>query len=682
MKKALLVILIMLSATYLTLYVMTNLVHVNAQNLHSHSFHGVKILSPSRGEEVPVNIQNFVVRGVSTDNSTNSCELSLLPNGITPYLGVNAKGQGGSGDFSVWDRQFGSDFPMNVGENKITARLMCMNDDGNNKTSKYQTINFTGVSDNSSGLTPATTTTDTATTDTATTDTATTDTATTDTNTRFNSSEPSSSPTEENPSMENRSALLETENNLEDGSYKNLEKRITFGPIIIPPQQEAAIKKHGQKSPDAVIIPAQDKGEDGVDKRPTDFNTTTISSDIHETSSIDSLNRSFTDSIAPTEVIIPTTNVTTITVPFCLSSTVNDQSRALPIKEAQPEGSQSSLPSSDMPFVLLTPSPNLRQGEQPLQERTEQVVSKQIPSSPDTIVENNESKVKEGSIVSLNASDSCFRDGTTVSFIWKQPTNHSVEILGDFDSSILTFRAPNVYHDTALQFELITSDSEGNSESTNVQVLVEDATDAPINIKNQSNVRVPLGPGSETVESTFSNVLIPDQSDQRSSNLLNKSIEDPKPLENISSERSPMDVPWEKTQSFRASAGIDQVVNEGMGVTLQGDITSSIGNEGITYKWSQIDEEPRVSLEELGGTMRTSFTAPEVSGDTLLTFRFDASTVDGDLVSSDVVSVTIKDLAEPVNGDNGPDRLDDIDDNSDDDNEEEDEDDDEEEDDN
>jgi hypothetical protein len=663
MKKALLVILLMLSATYLTFFAMTNLVHVNAQNSYSHSFHGVKILSPTRGEEVPVNIQNFVVRGVSTDNSTNNCELSLLPNGITPYLDVNAKGQGGSGDFSAWDRQFGSDFPMNVGENKITARLMCMNDDGNNKISKYQIINFTGVSDDS-GSTPATPATAT----------------TNNTNTPNTSSVPSASKAEENSSRENRSSLLETENKLEDASYKNLEKRITFGPIIIPPQQDAAIKKLAQEERDAVIIPAQDKVEDDVDKRPTNVNTTTVPSAIHELSSSDLLNGNVTDAIAPTEVIIPTTNVTTITVPFCLSTTGNDQSRASPIEDIQPESSQSSLPSSDMPFVLLTPSPNLRQGEQLLQDKTEQVVPTKQLSSPVTILENNDSKVKEGSIVSLNASDSCFRDRTTISYVWKEPTNHSIDILGDFDSSILTFRAPNVYQDTPLQFELITSDTEGNSESRNVKVLVEDAADIPIDSGNQSNVRVPTGPGSETVESASSNVSIPDQSDQISSNLLNKSIEDPKPSENISSERSPTDVPWEKTQSIRASAGIDQVVNEGMGVTLQGDITSSGGNEGITYKWSQIGEEPRVSLEELGDTKKTSFTAPEVSRDTLLTFRFGASSTNGDLVSSDVVNVTIKDLAASVDGDNEPDGVNDTTDNSGDDDEEEDEDDEEEED--
>jgi hypothetical protein len=653
MKKALLVILLMLSAAYLTLFAMNNLVHVNAQNSYSHSFHGVKILSPTRGEEVPVNIQNFTVRGVSTDDSTHDCEVSLLPNGVTPYLAVNAKGQNGSGDFSVWNREFGSDFPMNVGENKITTRLMCMNDDGN-KTSKYQTVNFTGVSDNSSGLAPTTTTT--------------------------YATAPSvsfSSTAEENSSRENRSALLEAENKLEeDASHKNLEKRITFGPVIIPPQQDAAIKKLAQEELDAVIIPPQDKEEE-EDKRPTNVNTTTISSDIQESSNTDSLNRTFTNAIASDEVFIPpqdneerssdtanattTTNVTTITVPFCLSTTVNDQSRASPIEDAQPERSQ-GLPSSDMPFVLLTPSPNLRQGEQLLQEK---VIHKQI-LSPDIMLENNDSKVKEGSMVSLNASDSCFSSGSTISYIWKPLTNHSIDILGELDSPILTFRAPNVYHDTALQFELITSDSEGNSESTDVQVLVaDDAADVPINSRNQSNVRIPPGPGSEILESSSSsNVLIPGQSDQKPSDLLNEFIEDPKPAKNLSSERSPMGVPGEKSAPIRASAGIDQVVNEGMDVTLHGDITSSIGTQGITYKWSQIGGEPRVALEELGDTKGISFNAPEVSGDTLLTFRFDASSADEDLVSSDEVNVTIKDLAEPVDDDNEPDEQDDVADNS------------------
>ena len=111
--------------------------------------HGVKILSPTKEQEVPINIQNLTVEGVSTDNSTNNCDVSLLLNGISPYVKVSSKGQNGPNDFSSWERIFNSNFHLNVGENKLTARLLC-SDDGNNQITKYHSVNFTGTNETSS----------------------------------------------------------------------------------------------------------------------------------------------------------------------------------------------------------------------------------------------------------------------------------------------------------------------------------------------------------------------------------------------------------------------------------------------------------------------------------------------------------------------------------------------------
>jgi hypothetical protein len=111
--------------------------------------HGVKILSPTKEQEMPVNIQNFTVEGVSTDNSTNNCDVSLLLNGVTPYVKASARGQNGTDDFSAWDRLFNSNLHLNVGENKLTARLLC-SDDNSNQISKYHSVNFTGINETSS----------------------------------------------------------------------------------------------------------------------------------------------------------------------------------------------------------------------------------------------------------------------------------------------------------------------------------------------------------------------------------------------------------------------------------------------------------------------------------------------------------------------------------------------------
>lgn len=71
---------------------------------------------------MPVNTQNFTVEGVSTDNSTNNCDVSLL-NGVTHYVKTSARGQNGTDDFSTWEGLFNSNLHLNVGENKLTARL-------------------------------------------------------------------------------------------------------------------------------------------------------------------------------------------------------------------------------------------------------------------------------------------------------------------------------------------------------------------------------------------------------------------------------------------------------------------------------------------------------------------------------------------------------------------------------
>ncbi|MGB8642834.1 MAG: hypothetical protein WCD28_11165, partial [Nitrososphaeraceae archaeon] len=104
--------------------------------------HGVKILSPTKEQEMPVNTQNFTVKGVSTDNSTNNCDVSFLLNGVTPYVKTSPRGQNGTDDFSAWEGLFNSNLHLNVGENKLTARLLC-SDGNNNQISKYHSVNFT-----------------------------------------------------------------------------------------------------------------------------------------------------------------------------------------------------------------------------------------------------------------------------------------------------------------------------------------------------------------------------------------------------------------------------------------------------------------------------------------------------------------------------------------------------------
>lgn len=178
--------------------------------------HGVKIMIPSKGQEVPINIEDLGVNGASTDNSTTDCKVSLLLNGITPYIEAFPTGEGGANDFSDWEAILDASH-LNTGENKLSAKLLCM-DDKNNQITKYHSINFTGTADlsNSSQIAENLTTTDNA------------------------------------ESTEDESALsvFETGNTLT--SEDHIDGDISYGPVIIPPSEG---KVDSLPESDSVLIP-------------------------------------------------------------------------------------------------------------------------------------------------------------------------------------------------------------------------------------------------------------------------------------------------------------------------------------------------------------------------------------------------------------------------------------------
>jgi hypothetical protein len=101
----------------------------------------VIITSPDKGQQVPVS-KNLLISGTSSANGTNNCEVSVIINSIKPYQKANATGHHGSNDYSAWVYRLGFPYPpLKLGENKITAKIMCA---GNNHA-RFNTINITGV---------------------------------------------------------------------------------------------------------------------------------------------------------------------------------------------------------------------------------------------------------------------------------------------------------------------------------------------------------------------------------------------------------------------------------------------------------------------------------------------------------------------------------------------------------
>jgi hypothetical protein len=101
----------------------------------------VTITSPYKGQRVAIS-KNLLISGTSSANGTNNCEVYIIVNSIKPYQKANATGHHGSNDYSTWVYRLDFPYPpLKLGENKITAKIMCA---GNNH-SRFSTINITGV---------------------------------------------------------------------------------------------------------------------------------------------------------------------------------------------------------------------------------------------------------------------------------------------------------------------------------------------------------------------------------------------------------------------------------------------------------------------------------------------------------------------------------------------------------
>jgi len=97
-----------------------------------------------------------------------------------------------------------------------------------------------------------------------------------------------------------------------------------------------------------------------------------------------------------------------------------------------------------------------------------------------------------------------------------------------------------------------------------------------------------------------------------------------------------------------SNAGVDQTVNEGTLVTLNGAGSSDPNGDALTYSWAQITG-PTVTLSSTTAISPT-FTAPIVTSNIILTFTLTVS--DGTLTGLDVVNINVNDNA--GGGNNAP----------------------------
>ena len=106
---------------------------------------GVKIISPDKGDLVPLNSNNsLVIKGVSKDNVTSDCDVSIIINNVKPYQNVKPTGIQGDNDYSNWQYTVASNYTnINEGNNKITSKILCL--DGPQKLQAFYSVNITAT---------------------------------------------------------------------------------------------------------------------------------------------------------------------------------------------------------------------------------------------------------------------------------------------------------------------------------------------------------------------------------------------------------------------------------------------------------------------------------------------------------------------------------------------------------
>ena len=102
----------------------------------------IKITSPTKGQQLPVN-SSLIVTGASSDNAISNCQVSVIANGIKPYQPATASGPGGANDYSKWSIILGPKYTaIKEGENKISSSYICPS---NPSLFASDTVNVTGV---------------------------------------------------------------------------------------------------------------------------------------------------------------------------------------------------------------------------------------------------------------------------------------------------------------------------------------------------------------------------------------------------------------------------------------------------------------------------------------------------------------------------------------------------------
>src|SRR5919107_1938982 len=109
---------------------------------------GIKITSPSTGQQVPVG--QLTISGRSTDNPTTDCTVYADWNNTKPFQKAIATGPGGVNDYSTWSFTYTDKYHLIInGTNNLTSKLSCFNNISSNANlTKNYSVNVIGIAAN------------------------------------------------------------------------------------------------------------------------------------------------------------------------------------------------------------------------------------------------------------------------------------------------------------------------------------------------------------------------------------------------------------------------------------------------------------------------------------------------------------------------------------------------------
>ncbi len=277
----------------------------------------------------------------------------------------------------------------------------------------------------------------------------------------------------------------------------------------------------------------------------------------------------------------------------------------------------------------------------------------------------NQSVIENGSVALDGSASSDVEDqASSLGFSWQQVDSSGYSVsLANSDTAQPSFTTPFVKADTDLIFQLTVTDSLGKSSDANVTISV--VYNAPPSAHAGSDQKVNEGAtveldgsASKDIDGSIKSYLWQqvDSSDYRV-DLSNPNIDNPTfttpfviadtdlifqltvtdSLGKSSDANVSISVVYNAPPS--AEAGDDKQVNEGATVELDGSASKDIDGSIQSYLWQQVDDSGHyVDLSPIDSTLKTTFTAPEVTADTELIFQL---TVTDNLGKSSDANVTI-----------------------------------------